>query len=83
MDAEHPHGQLLQALWRGFGQTFTFAGLLKLVHDLLMLTGPVVLQQLLAALQTGRSKREAFGFATLMFAISMAQTLVINQVSRG
>ena len=40
-------------MWRQHSRMFVLAGLLKLVHDVVMFLGPFVLEQLLKYLQRG------------------------------
>ena len=40
-------------MWRQHSRMFVLAGLLKLVHDIVMFLGPFVLEQLLKYLQRG------------------------------
>jgi hypothetical protein len=74
----HPKGDLLLAMWRAFGSPFSYAGLLKLLHDCLMLMGPILLRRLLQALQSGAPQRTCFFYASSIFFAASLQTLIVN-----
>eukprot|EP00216_Chloropicon_sp_CCMP2111_P001940 CAMPEP_0198246788 /NCGR_PEP_ID=MMETSP1446-20131203/46149_1 /TAXON_ID=1461542 ORGANISM="Unidentified sp, Strain CCMP2111" /NCGR_SAMPLE_ID=MMETSP1446 /ASSEMBLY_ACC=CAM_ASM_001112 /LENGTH=1394 /DNA_ID=CAMNT_0043931111 /DNA_START=581 /DNA_END=4768 /DNA_ORIENTATION=+ len=58
---------------------FTGTAALKLVHDVVELSGPYWLQRLLDSLQGDSSKWVSAGFATVMALAAFAQALIINQ----
>jgi len=70
--------KLFRALVVQHRRRFLTAGGLKLLHDLLMLAGPFLLQRLLQHEQAGGGKLRGAGLALAMFACAMAQTLCIN-----
>lgn len=51
----HDH-RIARAAWAVHGRRFVAVGLLKLVHDVVMLSIPFWLQQLLVALEEGASR---------------------------
>ncbi len=53
---EMSHGNIARAAWSVHGRKFVAVGVLKLVHDVVMLSVPFWLQQLLLALEGGASR---------------------------
>jgi len=79
-DGTHPYGSLLGALTSAFKGPFLTAGLLKLCHDSVMFTGPMLLQQLLRSLDQGLGNwRWTLGLACAMLCASVIQTVCVNQ----
>lgn len=61
-------GSVFKALWWTFGMTFLFAGLVKIVHDVLQIAGPELLRQLLRHL---RDRESACRLFTLNFTVNL------------
>jgi hypothetical protein len=47
-----------RAIWRTHGKVFVWAGVLKLVHDLIMFLPSFILERLLHHMAIGGSRRE-------------------------
>ncbi|PRW61038.1 multidrug resistance-associated 1 isoform X8 [Chlorella sorokiniana] len=75
---EAAEGVVWRAMWRAHGRVFMMAGVLKLVHDCVMMLSPFILEQLLKELQGEGSRLVAFGLAVALAAGSLTETLLIN-----
>ena len=83
------------SLFVAYGGPYAFALFLKIIQDSLAFLQPQLLRWLLSyisdyqsarlggsLLESGPSKLEGFAIAVLMFVSSVAQTIVLHQVSR-
>eukprot|EP00210_Caulerpa_lentillifera_P002714 g2594.t1 len=81
-EIHRPQGSVLRALWGAFGRVFLFAGLVKIIHDLLQVMGPEILRQLLLHLRDKdsvvRYYEVGIGLAVAMLSASILQTLLVN-----
>ncbi|KAJ6264027.1 Metal resistance protein [Drechslerella dactyloides] len=99
-DSTHTNGYVLERTWerelvkdkpslwwamgRGYGGTFAFAGIFKVIHDILAFVQPQLLRFLIAFIQTYSTKDPArptrgLLIAFAMFFASVFQTIVLHQ----
>jgi ABC transporter transmembrane region len=73
-------GSVWIALLRAFGPKWALAGLLKLVHDVVNLSSPYILRQLLKHIKhTNENKLRGLSWAVLLFACGVTTVLLVNQ----
>uniref|UniRef100_A0A5K3FHQ1 ABC transmembrane type-1 domain-containing protein n=1 Tax=Mesocestoides corti TaxID=53468 RepID=A0A5K3FHQ1_MESCO len=79
-----PTGGLVKSLFVTFGWRMFIAAVLKLVHDICLLSGPVILKYLLAFLEPGSTEPRwhGYAYACLMFVTAFIQSIVLHQYFR-
>ncbi|CAG9462430.1 unnamed protein product [Pedinophyceae sp. YPF-701] len=77
-DEQHPYGKVALGIWRYRGARFLFSGLLKVIHDVLSVGSPLVLEFLLKSVQEDEAKWQQAMFALIMFAAAMTQSFLVN-----
>lgn len=71
---------MFQAIKRTIGPKFIWAGVLKILHDIVMFLNPFILEQLLNKLSAPGEldKSHTFGLAVAMLAAAVLETLTVN-----
>eukprot|EP00850_Spirogloea_muscicola_P009079 SM000050S17004 [mRNA] locus=s50:312640:321290:- [translate_table: standard] len=70
---------LARALFRAFGKTFIFGGLVKLVYDVLQFSSPVILREILKYLkQRHRPFSTGAGLSLLLLLSSVVQSIFVH-----
>ena len=77
-DMAAPQGRVGRAMWRAHGRSFTYAGVVKLIHDAVMFTGPFLLEVLLKHVQAGGGGWKGFGLACALGVAAVVETLTVN-----
>lgn len=70
---------LVMALFKTFGPTFFYGGLMKIVSDLLMFASPLVLELLINFVSNGEPLWKGYLYSVLMFVAAVLQSLVLGQ----
>ncbi|KAL6768590.1 hypothetical protein ACKKBF_B11340 [Auxenochlorella protothecoides x Auxenochlorella symbiontica] len=73
-----PHGRVHAALWRCYRGRLLWSGVVKLLHDCVMLASPVLLQRLLVHVQQRGSPWIGLLLALGLAGTSLLQTLLVN-----
>ncbi|WIA42403.1 hypothetical protein OEZ86_008404 [Tetradesmus obliquus] len=76
--AASPQGLVWRALAAEHWRVFASTGLLKLVHDCIMFSQPIILEQLLHHLSSQRDRWVALGLAGALFGAAMLEALLVN-----
>ncbi|KAJ2475512.1 hypothetical protein EV174_005249, partial [Coemansia sp. RSA 2320] len=84
MHREHRTPSLLRALWKTVGTPYALGGVFKLIQDLLLLTKPILLSQLIgfvASYATDAPQPMSFGYfyAGSMLVLQIIQSVVLHQ----
>ena len=66
------------ALVRAFGRGWAFAGVVKLVHDILNLSSPYILRQLLIHKQEGYGRFSGLAWAAALFVAGLSVAVLVN-----
>jgi len=71
-------GRVGKAMWKMHSRRFVLAGIVKLVHDAIMFTGPFLLEVLLKHVQSGGGGWIGFGYACALAVSAVLETLTVN-----
>ncbi|KAH7620070.1 putative ABC transporter C family member 10 [Nannochloris sp. 'desiccata'] len=71
-------GRVGKAMWKMHRRRFILAGVVKLIHDAIMFTGPFLLEVLLKHVQSGGGGWTGFGYACALALAAVLETLTIN-----
>eukprot|EP01119_Soliformovum_irregulare_P026270 TRINITY_DN9993_c3_g2_i1.p1 TRINITY_DN9993_c3_g2~~TRINITY_DN9993_c3_g2_i1.p1 ORF type:complete len:1457 (+),score=483.96 TRINITY_DN9993_c3_g2_i1:233-4372(+) len=70
---------LVKALAKAYGKEFFIAGVFKLMQDLLMLVGPILLQSIIQFITSIQPNYMGFLYVALMFLASVGQSLSLHR----
>lgn len=77
-DVRAPNGRVWKALCRAHWKKFFYAGIIKVIHDVVMLAAPFILEMLLKQVQARGSPGKSFGLACLLALIAVLETFTVN-----
>uniref|UniRef100_A0A5K3EWX4 ABC-type glutathione-S-conjugate transporter n=1 Tax=Mesocestoides corti TaxID=53468 RepID=A0A5K3EWX4_MESCO len=79
-----PKGGLVKSLFVTFGWPMFIAAIFKLVHDLCLLSGPIILKYLLAFLEPGSMEPHwhGYAYACILFVTAFIQSIALHQYFR-
>jgi len=73
-----PQGTVWRAIWRTHGKLFVWAGVLKLVHDLIMFLPSYILERLLHHMGMGGSRVISLALALAILGSALMENITIN-----
>jgi len=77
-DGAPRQGRVGKAMWKMHRQRFILAGIVKLIHDAIMFTGPFLLELLLKHVQSGGGGWIGLGYACALALSAVLETLTVN-----